>query len=131
MGATLSVDTSRWPLVLLTHAGAPDLAQMQEHLREIEETVLARGSRFVQIIDQRQAELPAGQRAEIAEHQRRMDEAYKRNCLGEAYVVSARNRGAMVAVFWQAQPPYPYVLVDTMEEALTWAVRRAVRRPAV
>lgn len=121
----LRVDTLRWPLVVLTHIDSPTTPELAAHLREIEDEVLARDAPFVQIIDQSRAQVPdAVQRALIAEHQQRMEDAYRRNCLGEAYVVSTRNRGAMVAVFWLAKPPYPYVFLDTMREATEWAAAR-------
>ncbi|WP_394822414.1 hypothetical protein [Pendulispora albinea] len=28
---------------------------------------------------------------------------------------------AMIAVFWQAKPLYPYIFVDTLAEAMIWA----------
>ena len=125
----LLVDTSRWPLAVLTYAGRPTNVQLEDHLEEIEEKVLARGDYFVQIIDQRRGEMPdAMQRALIAQHQERMKEQYTKYCLGEAYVVTPQIRGAMVAVFWLAKPPYPYTFVDTLGEAMTWAETRLTDR---
>jgi hypothetical protein len=127
--ARLVVDMSRWPLVVLTHAGQPTDEQLAAHLDEIERTVLARRAPFVQVIDQSRGEMPSPQqRALIAAHQAKMDEFYARYCRGEAYVVAPAIRGAMVAVFWIAKPPYPYVFVDSLDEALEWA-RRALVPP--
>jgi hypothetical protein len=122
--ATLLVDTHRWPLVVLTYAGAPSNALLEAHLREIEQKVLSRDEAFVQIIDQKKGVMPdAVQRSLIADHQEKMELKYAKYCLGEAYVVTPDLRAAMTAVFWLAKPPYPYVFVDTMDEALNWCHR--------
>jgi hypothetical protein len=128
--AVLLVDTSRWPLAVLTYAGRPSNEQLEEHLKEIEEKVLARGDYFVQVIDQSRGEMPdALQRSLIAQHQERMEAQYTKYCLGEAYVVTPQIRGAMVAVFWLAKPPYPYTFVDTLGEAVAWARTRLAEPP--
>jgi len=112
-------------LVVLTYAGKPDQKLLARHLKDVEDRVLARGEPFVQIIDSSRGEMPdAVQRAMIAAHQRKMDRAYRNLCLGEAYVVSPNIRGAMVAVFWVAKPPYPYTFVENFPAALAWAQAR-------
>jgi hypothetical protein len=112
-------------MVVLTYAGAPTGRELKRHLDEIERDVLAKREPFVQIIDQQRGQVPdAMQRALIAEHQGRMDAVYARYCCGEAYVVTAESRAAMTAVFWLAKPPYPYVFVDTMDEAVAWCRTR-------
>ena len=123
--AMLVVDTSRWPLVILTYSGRPTNEQLESHLREVEEKVLSRREHFVQVIDQSRGEMPdAVQRAQIAAHQERMENEYSTYCLGEAYVVTPQSRGAMVAIFWLAKPPYPYLFADGIAEAITWAKAR-------
>ena len=121
----LTVNTSHWPMVELIYSGTPSDSELTEHLREIEEKVLGRREPFVQIIDQREGSMPdAIQRALIAEHQRRMEDAYRSYCRGEVYIVSKQTRQAMTAVFWLAPPPYPYAFVDSAPEARTWARER-------
>jgi len=121
----LTVDVARWPIVVLTYAGKPSLPQLANHLRELEEKVLSRKERFVQIIDQTQGEIPdAMQRALIAEHQSKMEELYEQYCVGEVYVCTSRMRSAMIAVFWRAKPQYAYTFVDTFAEAARWARQR-------
>ncbi len=121
----LTVDVARWPLAVLTYAGSPTLRDLENHLREIEEKVLASGRPFIQIIDQTKGDVPtAMQRALIADHQSKNGEAYQRYCLGEAYVCTSRMRSAMIAVFWQAMPAYPYTFVRTLEEGMVWANQR-------
>lgn len=125
--AVLRVDTSRWPVSILTYSGKPTNEQLADHLREVEAKVLGRGEPFVQIVDQRRGEMPdAVQRATIAEHQLRAEAQYRSHCRGEVYVVSAQVKGAMVAVFWRAPPPYPYTFVESMADALDWARTRLV-----
>jgi hypothetical protein len=121
----LAVNVARWPIVELTYSGTPSDAALADHLREIEEKVLGRRKPFVQIIDQREGSMPdAIQRALIADHQRRMEDAYRNYCRGEVYIVSKQTRQAMTAVFWLAPPPYPYTFVETAPEALAWAKER-------
>lgn len=123
--ATLLVNTSDWPVVVLTYAGRPSHPELEAHLDEIEQRVLKRKAPFVHVIDQRRGVMPdAVQRALIAKHQERMDAVYARFCLGEAYIVTPESRAAMTAVFWLAKPPYPYTFVDTMPEARAWAEAR-------
>jgi hypothetical protein len=122
----LTVDTSAWPLVVLTYAGQPRPEEVRDHLREIEDEVLARERPFVQVVDLSRAVRPqAQQRLLIAEHQNDNEERYERFCLGEAYVVpSAELKGAMTGVFFAARPPYPYTFVGTVDEAREWARER-------
>lgn len=121
----LLVNTARWPMVELIYSGTPSDAQLASHLGEIEEKVLARREPFVHIIDQRQGTMPdAIQRALIADHQRRMEDAYREYCRGEVYIVSKETRQAMTAVFWLAPPPYPYAFVESTTEARAWAKQR-------
>lgn len=120
--ARISIDLRTWPLAVITYQGSPTPDELAEHLREIEQTILARRERFALVIDQAGGEMPTPkQRALIAQHQKAQELAYSRYCLGEAYVVSPKIRGAMVAVFWQAAPSYPYVFVETRAEAMRWA----------
>ncbi len=131
----LLVDTSQWPIVVLTFEGSPSNGQVVDHLKEVEEKVLARRRPFVQIVDQRRGLMPsASQRALISEHQARMAPLYAEYCLGEAYVASRELRGAMRAVFWLAPPSYPHAFLDTLDEAFAWAGERlrgaASQRPA-
>ena len=126
----LRVDTSRWPLVVLTYAGSPTKKEMSDHLREIEVEVLGRRKAFAQVIDQRSGRSPdAAQRALIATHQNQQSFAYATFCRGEAYVASKSVRRAMQGVFWMAQLPYPHVFVDTLEEAIAWAQERLKGAP--
>ena len=121
----LRVDTSRWPLVVLTYAGSPTKEEMADHLREIEVEVLDRRMPFAQVVDQRNGRSPdAVQRAMIAAHQNQRSFAYASFCLGEAYVATRRMSRAMQGVFWLTKLPYPYVLVETLEEAIAWAKER-------
>ena len=127
MGETqLTVDTSAWPLVVLTYAGEPRPDEVRDHLREIEDAVLGREEPFVQVIDLSRAVRPqAQQRLAIAEHQTDNEERYQRFCLGESYVVpTAEIKGAMTGVFFAAKPSYPYRFVETLDEALDWARER-------
>ena len=124
----LTVDVASWPIVTLTTAGSPTDDQLRQHLKEIETQVLHQSRDFVQIIDQRKAEtLHAGQRAIIAEHQLEMADLYGRYCRGEAYVASETMKGVMIAVFWQAKPPYPYQFFETLQDAEVWARQTLAR----
>lgn len=121
---TFHVDTTAWPLVLLTTVGTPSDQELQAHLDEIEERVLKRRLPFVQIVDQRKAgEIDAGQRAIIAQHQKELEWLYRMYCKGEAYVADAKLKGIMIAVFWQAKPAYPYAFFDGLDEAREWALK--------
>ncbi len=122
--ASLAVSTQQWPIVVLTYFGRPTNRQLEDHLEDIERRVLSRCDRFVQIIDQRGGSMDPVQRSLIASHQGRMKERYEKYCVGEVYVASPETRGAMVAIFWMAPPPYPYAFVETYAEALTWARAR-------
>jgi hypothetical protein len=127
----LRVDTSRWPLVVLTYAGSPTKIELAEHLREIESKVLGRRKPFAQVIDQRNGRIPdASQRAMIAAHQNQQSFAYAMFCLGEAYVATTSVRRAMQGVFWVAKLPYPHVFVETLQEAIAWAEDRVRHRGA-
>jgi len=119
----LTVDTSEWPLVVLTFAGDPTVEAVRAHLKEIEDEVLSRGERFVQVVDLSRARRPnPAQRLAIAEHQALNETRYEELCLGEAYIVpTAELKGAMTGVFFAAKPAYDYVFVASMAEARSWA----------
>jgi hypothetical protein len=121
----LAVDVGGWPIVQLVYSGTPSDSDVAAHLVEIEEKVLGRRQPFVHVIDQRRGSMPdAIQRALIADHQRRMEDAYRTYCRGEVYIVSKQTRQAMTAIFWLAPPPYPYAFVETVPEAFDWARER-------
>ena len=122
----LTVDTTEWPMVVLTFAGAPPVDSVRAHLAEIEDEVLSRGERFVQVVDLSRAVRPnPEQRLAIAEHQRANESRYEELCVGEAYVVpTAELMGAMTGVFFAAKPQYDYIFVATLPEALDWARNR-------
>ena len=123
--AHLQVDTSRWPLVQITCAGRASDAEWTGHLREIEQKVLGRREVFVQVIDQTRMVAPDPiQRAIIVRHQLQLEHRYREFCRGEAYVAGEDMQVVMSAVFCQARPAYPYVFVQTIDEAAQWARTR-------
>jgi len=123
--ASLSVDFSRWPVVLLRYSGHATDGEWTGHLCEIEQRVLARREPFVHVIDQRRGRpVDPIQRALIVNHQVRMEDRYRRFCRGEVYVAPPEMRPVMAAVFSQARPAYPYAFVDTLDEAMSWAAER-------
>ena len=118
----LQVDTTAWPVVMLTCVGRATDAEWTGHLREIEEKVLARREPFVQVIDQTRIVAPDPiQRSLIVRHQIQMEHRYRQFCRGEVYVAPADMQIVISSVFCQARPPYPYIFVETMDEALQWA----------
>jgi hypothetical protein len=118
----LQVDTTAWPVVVLTCVGRASDAEWTGHLREIEEKVLARREPFVQVIDQTRIVAPDPiQRSLIVRHQIQMEHRYKQFCRGEVYVAPTEVQIVFSSVFCQARPPYPFTFAETMDEALRWA----------
>jgi hypothetical protein len=120
-----AVDTSRWPLVVLTYSGHASDEQWAGHLREIEDKVLGRRQRFVQVIDQTRGEAPDRvQQAILVRHQLNLEIQYRRFCLSEVYVAPPEMRKVMDTVFLRTKPQYPYVYVDALADGLRLAQAR-------
>lgn len=122
----LIVDTEDWPLVYLRYSGVPSEHELARHLREIEEGVLARQAPFLQVIDQRAAEVaPEPRHRElIRRHQEERAVEYREHCRGEVYWTTPETRAAIMEIFATCPPGYPYVFTFDLADTIAWLHER-------
>ncbi|HYO65517.1 MAG TPA: hypothetical protein VEU33_05495 [Archangium sp.] len=123
MSAIIMFDDSRWPLLLLRVTGAMSDKQFGAFLAQ-SDTYLARGEKYVSILDLGQVGLPSpAQRQMQAEWIRRHDAPLRELVLGNANIItSAPIRLALSLIFHLNPLPMPYAAVADMDSALRFVL---------
>jgi hypothetical protein len=128
----LQVDTSRFPIVVMTVSGRVTPADLQ-HMMDRYDALLAEGERYFNVVIQEAGAdgFDAVQRKQIADWQRSREARVKEVNVGSAIVLtSALMRGALTALEWLAPPPTPQRSFSTREEAMEWA-RASLRQAGI
>ncbi len=114
-----TLDTSRWPLVVVNVARRPVTDAELDAFMEAQRAMLRRRERYVEIADTTHVHMfPPSQRKKMAEFLRETNPAADQLCAGLSLVVgNAVVRGGMTAIFWIFQPTYPVKAVATFAEA--------------
>jgi hypothetical protein len=123
MSAIIMFDDSRWPLLMLRVTGPMTDKQFGEFLAR-SDTYLARGEKYVSILDIAQAGLPtAVQRQMQAEWIRKQEPLLREQVLGNANILtSAPIRLALSLIFHLKPLPMPYAAVADMDSALRFVI---------
>ena len=120
---SITLDESRWPLVIVRIVGTPTDDELDAFLAE--STVrLQRKEIQVSIIDVSRADrAPATQRRKQADWMRDHESLLRRRSAGMAYVITnPMVRGVLTAIMWLQPLPVEHTVVATLEEAERWAL---------
>lgn len=122
------IDTTDWPLVLLTTEGDINPADLERHLAEYR-ALLDRNLPFGVVYDASKiGRVDAHIRRRYAEFHQENNEDFRRLCRGIGFVItSSLVRGALTAVLWMVELPFPYKIFATREEAAAWTRRQLWR----
>lgn len=123
-GRKWSVDTTRWPLLIVTqHAPTLTDAERMEALEDTERALGTDRGKYAVIHDSRLAgPLTPTQRAMIAEYSKRHDARTRARCVCNAFVFdSLVMRGALTAIMWLKPPVVESKVFSNLEDAITWA----------
>lgn len=125
----------RGELLITTYYGAASDAQYEAHLEEMDALLEANlhdeTRRWGVIVDAtRWLKSTARQRQLHAEWMNRNEALMRGRTAGIAFVISsALVRGGLTAVLWLARLPCPYVVVETLDEAVSWCEQRLREMP--
>jgi hypothetical protein len=114
------LDDSRWPIVVGTFPGFPDI---EAYLSEVRECI-ARERPYVMITDASRATgADSRERRALSAFMAETREASERLCLGSAVIVSGPfARGALTALFWASHSKVPLQVARNLDEALALAI---------
>ncbi len=125
-GTGISVDTSKWPLLILNHSGSYQEEQTELFLKTFNDFVMNNTERYALVAD-------LSHRTNSSSNERRlMSRSMSKNKkLNIKYRVctamvfdSAVMRGALQAITWINKPPYPTKAFKNLEEAIAWAEKQ-------
>ncbi len=122
MAARIQFDQSRWPLVVVTHHGAPTDEEFDAYLLKLKENLdraVRERMKTVLIFDATHASgSSAKQRQKQAAWMKQHEAPSRLHSAGYAFVIpSTVVRGALTAILWLSPMPAPYVVVATLGEA--------------
>lgn len=122
---SISVDTSRWPIVVHTVLGAPSNAAVDEYIQRASE-VLEKRKAHVTILDARRTQVaPAYTRQRARAWIRENRDALAAHCLGTVYVIdSSLLRFVLMKTLLFVRLPTPYHVCEGLDEAIVWARQR-------
>jgi len=112
-------------IVLLRCSGVLSNEAFQSYLAQFD-ALLAAARPYALILDLRQVAVPnAVQRKLQADWMRDHEPKLRALCRGGAFVIqSTPIRGVMTAILWLQPMPFDYVVVATIDEAVSWAALR-------
>lgn len=121
----ITIDESRFPLVMVKYRGAVTDAEFDSYLSTIT-AFIERGRRFGAVLDTRHASAAsATQRRRQAMWLREHQAELPALCLGCAFVVTSPiMRGALTAIFWIQPLAFPYVICAGLHDAVSWVEER-------
>lgn len=119
----ITIDESRWPLVVMTIVGTPTDAEVDAML-EGSARNLRRSGRQVGILDLTRADRPPPvQRKKHAAWMNENAELLRARSAGMAFVItSPLVRGILTAIMWIQPLPMEHTVVATYAEAERWAM---------
>jgi hypothetical protein len=122
------IELTDWPLVSLTAEGDIAPADLDRHLIEYG-ALFQRNLPFAVVYDATKVgKIDAYTRRRYAEFHQENNENFRRLCRGIGFVInSSLVRGALTAVLWMVDFPFPYKIFATRDEAAAWARRQLWR----
>lgn len=125
--SAITLDTSRWPIVVVTYPETYTAQELKEHFL-LYKDVFARGRRYVMLQDLRRSGMDsdAGVRKAAVDFATETKEISGRLCAGTVMVVSSKLvRMALQGIMLMQRPPYPYEILSDWDEAEKWARKQA------
>lgn len=128
MAATIQFDHSRWPLVVVTHHGAPTDEEFEIYLGKLKDNLdraVREKKKTALIFDATHASgSSAKQRQRQAAWMKQHEAPSRLHSAGYAFVIpSTIVRGALTAILWLSPMPAPYVVVATLAEAESFCLK--------
>ncbi|WNG38631.1 hypothetical protein F0U60_36955 [Archangium minus] len=125
MAASFFYDDSLWPMLVCRFEGQMSDEDYEEYLLQ-GEFYLRRGEPYVSVLDTMRLTLPtARQRQRLFQWLRQYERPMRELVVGCAFIVtSPLIRLTMSTVFHVMPMPTPYVAVQDMARAVTWAADR-------
>ena len=120
--ATIHIDETRWPLVLVTFDGVSPEPEFDAYLERMA-TFLDRKTPTATVLDATRAgATPPIQRKKQADWMKTHEASLRRYSAGTAFVISSPMvRGILTAILWMQPMPQEHVVVATLPEAMKWA----------
>ncbi len=121
--ALIGLDTSRFPLVIVTPPASVTNEELATFLERYANEVYARRQRYVTILDlRRSGDMPAAQRKMITDRMQQKEEAARLFAAGNVMIFdSALMRALLTAILWVRRPPTEMKIASTLEEAIEYA----------
>lgn len=118
--ALIGLDTSRWPIVVVTPPASVTNAELAVFLERYAKEVYERRQRYVTILDlRRSGDMPAAQRKMITDRMQQKEEAARLFAAGNVMIFdSALMRALLTAILWVRKPPTEMKIAATLDEAL-------------
>ena len=113
-------DDSRRPISMYTFAGEMTAADLQTMLRR-SDAILRQGRHALLMDLRRLSGMSALLRQQAAAWNVANAASLAKLRVGLAMVISdGHERGIITAIYWHNPPPYPYLICESLEEALAW-----------
>ncbi len=123
--ASITLDDSRWPLLVARFVGEPSLHQQEEYFRQMS-TYLRRREKFVGLLDTREVRMmTAEHRRNLAVFVREHDAQIRAQVLGCAAIITSPVMQLAASIVLHLVPmPFPYFTTSSMSEAVRWTAKR-------
>ena len=123
MGA-ITLDTSRWPIALFTFDGEQVDEDVDFFIQSVEK-IHADGKDYASIGYMKHLKPNAGHVRRVGKAMLKSWPDAKKYCRGSAIVVSNPTFRFMLSSFFLITPiPYPYIVTDSLEEAIQWTTEQ-------
>jgi hypothetical protein len=125
MAPSIIADDSLWPLLISRFEGPVSDEIYREYLRQ-GTRYLQRGEPYVCVFDTLQMILPtASQRQILIQWMRQNERLMRENVHGCAFIITSPVIRMMLSAIFHVVPlPVPYVAVQDLTQAVTWAMSR-------
>lgn len=117
------IDTSRFPVVVITFTGAASTDENFDRYLTDMKAIYESGEKLAIIFDARSSPLPSlKQQQKQAYWLRRNDDMLKSQCLGTAYVITTGTTRMVLRMIFAITPqPVPHKMCSNMDDAEEWA----------
>lgn len=128
--ATIDLDKSHWPVLVVTPKGLVSSEELNRFFDQYSAILRERPEVYVLIVDLRRAgDMPAAQRKVLTDYMKKQEAVVGMLCAGTVLVFeSALMRALLTAIFWVKNPPQEVRVCSTVQEGLEWAQPALIRK---